>query len=65
MTADAAPDQWMAIEIGCQICDHNSNIIGVYRDVDDAITAADNIYDAHPNPCEQYTTEVHKLPPAH
>lgn len=58
----AMTDTWAAIEIGCAACQQNSRIIGVYRDVDAAIVAADKAYDDHGKPCSQYTTEVHRLP---
>jgi hypothetical protein len=59
-------DTWAAIEVGCAACQENTKIIGVYKDVDAAITAADEAYEAHEDKgrgtCSQYTTEVHRLP---
>lgn len=60
----ALTNTWLAIEIGCAACNENSRVIGVYRDVDQAIEAADKAYDDHGGPCTQYTTEVHRLPEA-
>jgi hypothetical protein len=61
-------DTWIALEVGCVACQEDTKVIGVYKDVDAAIQAADDAYEAHEDKgkgtCSQYTTEVHRLPEA-